>query len=483
MTAAATSPVVNRRQLEQIIADLPAAVVLATSDGNIVQANEAALAMHGCEHVDELGKTVKGYHKRFKLCYLNHHELKPRQYPLARLLAGQPCETMAVALSRVDDDSFHRVLELRGLQIVDASGQPDSLVMIGTDVTERASAQERFERAFASNPAPAVILQLENLSYIKVNRGFLDMTGYAADDVVGTAFPKLDVLRHAQHRTEALRLMHEHGTIPQQEATLQIAGGDEQFVIVAGQPIKVDEQPCILFTFSNIDDRKKTETSLRHSEELFATAFRLAPVPMLVCTQHDLRIIEANAAFVAVTGHNIDDAPGQTLGDVGFPVKDSVLDELHADTTLRRRELQLHSRDGVAVNCLLSAESITIHGENCILCVLQDVTERKRSEHDLMTAIEVVMQDTSWFSRTVMERLGQIRNPSDSGSDLDALTTRERQVLERICKGQTDAEIAAALQISRNTVRNHVANLYNKIGVNRRSAAVVWGRERGLAAY
>ncbi|MGH8154887.1 MAG: hypothetical protein ACREP0_06585 [Rhodanobacteraceae bacterium] len=35
----------------------------------------------------------------------------------------------------------------------------------------------------------------------------------------------------------------------------------------------------------------------------------------------------------------------------------------------------------------------------------------------------------------------------------------------------------------RNTVRNHVASLYAKIGVNRRSAAVVWGRERGLAAF
>jgi DNA-binding CsgD family transcriptional regulator len=32
-------------------------------------------------------------------------------------------------------------------------------------------------------------------------------------------------------------------------------------------------------------------------------------------------------------------------------------------------------------------------------------------------------------------------------------------------------------------VRNHVATLYGKIGVNRRSAAVVWGRERGVAGY
>jgi DNA-binding CsgD family transcriptional regulator len=34
-----------------------------------------------------------------------------------------------------------------------------------------------------------------------------------------------------------------------------------------------------------------------------------------------------------------------------------------------------------------------------------------------------------------------------------------------------------------NTVRNHVATLYGKIGANRRSAAVVWGRERGVVAH
>ena len=33
---------------------------------------------------------------------------------------------------------------------------------------------------------------------------------------------------------------------------------------------------------------------------------------------------------------------------------------------------------------------------------------------------------------------------------------------------------------SANTVRNHVSRLYAKIGVNRRSAAVIWARERGI---
>jgi DNA-binding CsgD family transcriptional regulator len=40
--------------------------------------------------------------------------------------------------------------------------------------------------------------------------------------------------------------------------------------------------------------------------------------------------------------------------------------------------------------------------------------------------------------------------------------------------------MSEALRLSRNTIRNHVSSLYRKIGVNRRSAAVIWARERGI---
>lgn len=46
-----------------------------------------------------------------------------------------------------------------------------------------------------------------------------------------------------------------------------------------------------------------------------------------------------------------------------------------------------------------------------MLAAIQDITERKRNEVELMEAIETVMQDTSWFSRTVIEKLAQIRTP------------------------------------------------------------------------
>jgi DNA-binding CsgD family transcriptional regulator len=72
--------------------------------------------------------------------------------------------------------------------------------------------------------------------------------------------------------------------------------------------------------------------------------------------------------------------------------------------------------------------------------------------------------------------------PQGNGSaQLGSLSDREREVLGLICEGRSDVEMADALGLSENTVRNHIASLYRKIGVNRRTAAVIWARERGIA--
>jgi DNA-binding CsgD family transcriptional regulator len=52
------------------------------------------------------------------------------------------------------------------------------------------------------------------------------------------------------------------------------------------------------------------------------------------------------------------------------------------------------------------------------------------------------------------------------------LTAREREVLDHVAEGRTNDEIAYALQISSQTVRKHLENAFDKLGVHTRTAAV-----------
>ena len=119
----------------------------------------------------------------------------------------------------------------------------------------------------------------------------------------------------------------------------------------------------------------------------------------------------------------------------------------------------------------------------CVLGAIQDITERKRNELELMEAIETVMQDTSVQPHRDREAGAdpRARRAAVAGraGRPDAARARDPGL---ICDGHTDAEIAATLHLSRNTVRNHVAALYGKLDVHRRSAAIIW-RQRGIVGY
>jgi DNA-binding CsgD family transcriptional regulator len=63
---------------------------------------------------------------------------------------------------------------------------------------------------------------------------------------------------------------------------------------------------------------------------------------------------------------------------------------------------------------------------------------------------------------------------------LPRLTAREREILDLVAEGRTNAEIAQRLWVSPGTVRRHLENIYAKLGVHRRTAAVNLFRERPL---
>jgi DNA-binding CsgD family transcriptional regulator len=151
---------------------------------------------------------------------------------------------------------------------------------------------------------------------------------------------------------------------------------------------------------------------------------------------------------------------------------------LRLDGGLKHLDLPLQRSTSGAMDCFVSVETVDVGGTPTAVCIVQETEGPDRA---MSFTIDSVLAETSAFARNIMDRLKGLRiEQSASMSDLDVLTEREREILGLICRGKSDLEMSRDLNLSHNTVRNHIASLYRKIGVNRRSAAIIWARERGI---
>jgi DNA-binding NarL/FixJ family response regulator len=100
---------------------------------------------------------------------------------------------------------------------------------------------------------------------------------------------------------------------------------------------------------------------------------------------------------------------------------------------------------------------------------------------EVLRAVRAVGAGDAIFGPAVADRLSALLGSGDPVERaFPDLTDRERDVLQRMAIGRTNAEIAAELALSLKTVRNHVSNVFTKLAVTGRAQAIVKAREAGL---
>jgi len=110
--------------------------------------------------------------------------------------------------------------------------------------------------------------------------------------------------------------------------------------------------------------------------------------------------------------------------------------------------------------------------------------KRTRPE-ELIGAIHTIAAGDSLLSPSVtsrvIEQMAGLPAPDAAGDPrLDELTAREREVLQHVARGLSNAEIAAALVIEESTVKTHIKRILAKLGVRDRVHAVIFAYETGL---
>ncbi len=106
----------------------------------------------------------------------------------------------------------------------------------------------------------------------------------------------------------------------------------------------------------------------------------------------------------------------------------------------------------------------------------------KNSSRDtILEAIRKVAAGENAWTREELRRVtGALATPRLSADIEVPLTQRESEVLEQVALGLTNKEIALALGISYETVKEHVQHILRKVGVNDRTQVAVWAVRKGL---
>lgn len=104
---------------------------------------------------------------------------------------------------------------------------------------------------------------------------------------------------------------------------------------------------------------------------------------------------------------------------------------------------------------------------------------------EMMRALDAMKRDERFFSHQISQHLfrllrGQGAATPKHSSSFSEVSPREKEVITLIVRGQTNKEIALALDCSENTVKSHKANLMRKLGASNSAEVVNWAHKNGI---
>jgi diguanylate cyclase (GGDEF)-like protein/PAS domain S-box-containing protein len=123
--------------------------------------------------------------------------------------------------------------------------------------------EEKFTKVFQNSPDPIVLTTMNGGKFVDVNHSFLNLLGYARNDVIGRTATEIGLWNSLESRDRFIQALREHGAIYNWECNLRTQSGEIKTMLLSAEIIDLDGQPCVIVIDKDITDRKRAEETLR----------------------------------------------------------------------------------------------------------------------------------------------------------------------------------------------------------------------------
>lgn len=346
----------------------------------------------------------------------------------AGIAGGTPAEC---ELEVLRPDGTTRAVAVLGEPRRDAEGRLTGLGGTLLDVTERKltealrRSEEKFGKAFHSNPSPMALSSWPERRFLEVNDAFVRKLGYAREEVVGRTPAELGFFASPEQARELGRLIGRQAVVENFEMEVRVRDGSVRHGLFSADLLSLQGDHVLLTVMIDATGRRSAEKEVERYrlrlEELvrertaelaeanrgleremargrlarealaareahYRLLFESSPLPMWVVEIESLAFLQVNEAALRHYGYSQEEFLSMTLRDIRPPEDLPVFDLAvnRHETGLRHPGIFRHRRhDGSLIDVEITTHEISVGGRRARLVLAKDVTEQHRAETEI----------------------------------------------------------------------------------------------------
>jgi PAS domain S-box-containing protein len=269
------------------------------------------------------------------------------------------------------------------------------LVHVATDITKNVESEiiyreseERFSKAFQSNPAPMVISEIDSGLFIDVNQQWLNMLGYSREEIIGKTSEQIGLWEDSDVRDNLINELRLRNSFKEKPVQFRTKFGQIRLAHWSAEVISIDGRNMMLSLIHDITEREAALKSLKESEEKFALAFEASPDSININRLADGLYVHVNKGFTDLTGFTWEDVAGKTSREINIWYDPAdrlrMVEELKSNGFCLNLEAKFRKKDrGISIG-LMSARVISLNTVPHIISITRDISQIKLAEQKII---------------------------------------------------------------------------------------------------
>jgi PAS domain S-box-containing protein len=247
--------------------------------------------------------------------------------------------------------------------------------------------EAKYAAVFSAAPDPIVIARERDSVQLEVNEAWIRSTGFTREQIIGRSALELGIWLDAAQRREVVAQVEANGAVDNYPVRFKIANGLVIHVLLSGIRVTLDGEPCIVWSWREVTELRRIQVQEQQMRAKFQGLFDISPEGIAVTRWKDAVLIEANDAALSQLGLARQDAIGHSVLKlrVGATREDNaaIFAQLDAHGRVVNRSTRFRRRDGGWLELLLSAVTLTLDDERCVVWSWRDITEHRQAEEEL----------------------------------------------------------------------------------------------------